>query len=1408
MSNCRAFSKFRVFLCLLSTLVIASCGGGGGGNTAGGSPQITYSGNTSPAILNAENAKSIVATVMGQDSDYQNAIVLSASSPSDRVDDQQIDHQKLTRRLSRLAGSATKSAPYDEGIIAAKTMAVAVAETVPCESGNVTYDGTLDENGRGTLNLNYLNCVELGDTINGRATLKVDRYDFSYELLTDFTATYSTLTISGSGFDYTVSGTIRLQSTIYLDTEVATQNLIVKDNLNNRYTRLEGVVTTWVYDDLFYPSSYTLSSEGRFFDDVHGYVDVTTLVPWSFDSLTQENPNTGGKVDLTDGSGNTLSVTATSDNQVVLAIDIDGVAGDDAGVTLPWDDLTIVTGTNSPPIADAGDDRTIPVGWSVLLSGKNSSDAEFDFLSYQWQLTSTPSGSNAEFVTSHSEITVFRPDIIGSYQVTLRVSDGELSASSDITLTVTNNDVSEQLEPWVTHQGNASHTGFVPLILDVADFSERWVTTFTGSPALNPVATGDFKVYATTVLYSQNQSLYVIDAETGDIDWQQEFGDIHSINPPAYQSGTVYVQTGGHDDSYLYSYDAIDATLNFRSSYENQWSRYYAPTPVVDAVYLAGGGSGGSYRFNATTGAEDWFVDLNQYDQFTPAVNDAYVIAYTGDYDPKLSVIERDTGLVAFEIPDPKFDWNGWSMNAAPVIGYLNNVIAVQAGRLINFDLSIQTIGWEIDAAFSGQPAVAPGVIYAINSGALEARAETSGALLWSWVPPTLVSVIRNIVLTKTHAFVGTHDTTYAVDLSTHNQVWSYAATGHLALGEEGALFISTSDGRLIAINVGGDSDGDGLPGWWERRYLLDDSTVSDASTDQDGDGLSALAEFTHRTNPLVPDSDDDGLSDGDEVSLYSTDPLDTDTDSDSLADYDELISFGTNPNQADSDADGIDDAAELNTYGTDPNLSDSDGDTLPDGWEVTNGLNPLVDDANNDPDSDGLDNLHEQALGTDPQLADTDMDGLPDGFEVNSSATDPLSTDTDGDRMSDSWELDNSLDPLLASDASIDTDLDGHGNLAEFLGNSDPQDALSFPAAQPWSMYQGGPEHSGYVPVVLDSVDFTERWVATYADVQSLNPVVAGDGKVFATSKIRHSDQRLLVIDSTTGSLIWERSFGSIHSIDPPSYENGVVYLQTGGSDDSFLWAFNANNEELVFRSGYGNQWSKYFSPTLYDGSVYLAGGTYGGAYAFSQTDGAEQWFIGLNQYDQFTPAVDDDFVYAYTGDYSPKLSVIDRTTGNTSFEILDPDFDWNGWSMDVAPVLGSNGDVIVTQGGSGRLISFDLLAKDIGWQVAGGFTGQPSLALGVIYAINDGAIQARDQATGSLLWSWAAPGSEVVTYNLIVTSDQLFLSTESSTYAIDLTSHLDVWSYPKGGDLSLSEGVLYIAGVDGTLVAVDLLP
>ncbi len=113
---------------------------------------------------------------------------------------------------------------------------------------------------------------------------------------------------------------------------------------------------------------------------------------------------------------------------------------------------------------------------------------------------------------------------------------------------------------------------------------------------------------------------------------------------------------------------------------------------------------------------------------------------------------------------------------------------------------------------------------------------------------------------------------------------------------------------HLFSFDVATDTDGDGLPDWWELKYGLDSRDPLDAEADADGDGLSHTDEFSHNTDPHQIDTDRDGLTDGQEIDEYLTNPLKRDTDDDGLTDTEE-ITLGTCPNLATDGAQSLQDA-------------------------------------------------------------------------------------------------------------------------------------------------------------------------------------------------------------------------------------------------------------------------------------------------------------------------------------------------------------------------------------------------------------------------------------------------------------------------------------------------------------------
>jgi hypothetical protein len=142
------------------------------------------------------------------------------------------------------------------------------------------------------------------------------------------------------------------------------------------------------------------------------------------------------------------------------------------------------------------------------------------------------------------------------------------------------------------------------------------------------------------------------------------------------------------------------------------------------------------------------------------------------------------------------------------------------------------------------------------------------------------------------------------------------------------------------------DADGDTIADSWEIRYFTatGEDPVADltailarceATGDGDADGLDNLAEFTGGSDPVNPDTDADGLKDGEETGTGSwVSPTQT----------------GTNRLKPDTDGDGLLDGQENNSgsyvsatdTGTNPNLADTDSDTFNDYLEIARSTSPV----------------------------------------------------------------------------------------------------------------------------------------------------------------------------------------------------------------------------------------------------------------------------------------------------------------------------------------------------------------------------------------------------------------------------------------------------------------------------------
>ncbi|TWI65281.1 outer membrane protein assembly factor BamB [Pseudoduganella lurida] len=345
-----------------------------------------------------------------------------------------------------------------------------------------------------------------------------------------------------------------------------------------------------------------------------------------------------------------------------------------------------------------------------------------------------------------------------------------------------------------------------------------------------------------------------------------------------------------------------------------------------------------------------------------------------------------------------------------------------------------------------------------------------------------------------------------------------------------------------------------------------------------------------------------------------------------------------------------------------------------------------------------------------------------------------------------------------------------------------------ALPGVPSWSTHQGNAGHTGAIAASVDPAKFTRRF--NLPTTGQYARTIATDGNtIFAVLGSRFGSWTLQAISEDTGKEAWHVDLGTLSNVNPPAAANGKVYVTSTGHADSFLWIFDQKNGTLLAKQAMSSQWENYMAPTIYNGSVYSDAGYYGGMAKYDGTSAAEKWAVGLPQYDGWTPAVDGQYAYTYVGG---NFYALDGATGATAFSVNDPRFSWHGWTADSSVVLGKN--MLYAYEG-GRLTALNLGTRAIAWYLEGnGAVAQPALSASALYLLhaNGTVLEARDPASGVAQWVASLDG----TYRqIIVTSNLAFVSNESKTLAIDLSTHKTVWTYPLGGTLAISSrGVLYI--------------
>lgn len=482
----------------------------------------------------------------------------------------------------------------------------------------------------------------------------------------------------------------------------------------------------------------------------------------------------------------TGTVSAISNGSTLVRAATDSVA-DTIVVTVEQDPRSVVV---SPPFSVLG-----AVGETVDLTAEvvDSLGVEITGLTVEW-------ASTDEAVATVSPGGGVTATGVGSAGVVA----GHSSAEGIAALTVGDVDDWSAVTEWSTHQGDARHSGYLPVFLDVDRFKASWMVTERVGVHLSPLAIEGYAVAFVTTSLGHPKTLGVLSTQTGAERWAAVLSGASHADPPAIADGKVFVTTRGGSTSRLWAFDAQTGDELFVSSFDDaRWAddvraEYLAPVPFEGRVYVAGGSSGGLYGFDAATGAQDWHAPLSVFDLWTPAVSGGSAYAYVGGDSAGAWEVDRQTGVITGHAADPGYALPQPRLRMAPVVTEDDRLIVTQSGQLVAFDMTALSQVWSLpydaENRFEGQPAAAGGSIFVVNRGGLDVRREVDGELLWSWRPPGYDQLSGPVVVTRNLVFVTSTSALYVIHRGTRGVVWTASSTGSLAFSADGGLLIVNED--------------------------------------------------------------------------------------------------------------------------------------------------------------------------------------------------------------------------------------------------------------------------------------------------------------------------------------------------------------------------------------------------------------------------------------------------------------------------------------------------------------------------------------------------------------------------------------------------------------------------------------
>ena len=318
---------------------------------------------------------------------------------------------------------------------------------------------------------------------------------------------------------------------------------------------------------------------------------------------------------------------------------------------------------------------------------------------------------------------------------------------------------------------------------------------------------------------------------------------------------------------------------------------------------------------------------------------------------------------------------------------------------------------------------------------------------------------------------------------------------------------------------------------------------------------------------------------------------------------------------------------------------------------------------------------------------------------------------------------------------------------------------------------YQMNPGHSGATQFNTFLPTMLQQWTVDLGGNVSY-PLIA-QGKVYVTvQSSATTGKRLVALDETNGQIAWQVPLPGTYGFVNAAYDGGRIFVV---NSNGLLQAFDAGTGASQWAELLPGQYLFSSAPTATTGIVYVGGAGSGGTvYAVSESNGMLLWTAPVANGDSSSPAVTADGVYV---SYScPQVYKFNPVTGTRL------------WSYS-GPCEGGGGRTPVYY--SGRLYVRDEFGSPLVFNaqtgsVVGSFAAGPTPAFvgNIRLALNASTLEATDQTTGTLIWSFTGDGT-LTSAPIIINQTAFVGGSSGALYALDTATGRQAWSANVGSPI-----------------------